>query len=62
MNLMCNSHGIDINASKWEAFAISDKHGVDAVKETYNWYLRNTSISWVSDLINRMEPILKLRA
>ncbi len=33
---LMKNKGIDIDASKWEAFAISDKHGVDAVKKTYN--------------------------
>ena len=54
--------GIDINASKWEAFAISDKYGVDAVKETYNSTLKYLYKSDILIWLLEMEPILELRA
>ena len=57
---LMKSKSISINPTKWEEFAISDKHGVESVKETYHWYLINNCISeeWLSEI----ESILQLRA
>lgn len=59
---LMKSNDIDIDASKWEAFAISDKNGVESVKETYNRYLNNLCKSEVLVWLEEMEPILQLRA
>lgn len=57
---LMKNKGISINPTKWEEFAISDKHGVESVKETYHWYLINNCINeeWLSEI----ESILQLRA
>ena len=56
---LMKNKSISINPTKWEEFAISDKHGVESVKETYHWYLINNCISeeWLSEI----ESILQLR-
>jgi hypothetical protein len=57
---LMKNKGISINPTKWEEFAISDKHGVESVKETYHWYLINNCI--IQEWLSEMESILQLRA
>lgn len=59
---LMKNKGLFIDSSKWEEFAISDKHGAEVVKRTYKWYLTYHCMSHELVWIDAMKPILQLRA